>query len=195
MILTSGAARTTFAQQRVQRKRSSAVTIQTDRIRFDASQGPRLLGPTDGERVDLDTLGVRFMVWGAESGGGFSLVEHPIAPRGLCAPLHRHTHEDEYSYVVEGRMGAQLGDDVVYAEVGDLVFKPRGQWHTFWNAGDGPCRILEIISPAGFEQFFAEIGSGAAPPDVGARYGLEFDLASVPRLCEEHGLTFAMPGD
>jgi len=171
------------------------VTIQTDRTRFDATQGPRLVGPNDGERVDLATLGVRFMVWGAESGGGFSLVEHPIPPRGLCAPLHRHAHEDEYSYVVEGRMGAQLGDDVVYAGVGDLVFKPRNQWHTFWNAGDGPCRILEIISPAGFEQFFAEIGAGAAPPEAGARYGLEFDLASVPRLCEEHGLTFAMPGE
>ena len=171
------------------------MNIETERIRFDASQGPRLVGPDDGERVDLATLGVRFMVWGAESGGGFSLVEHPIPPRGLCAPLHRHTREDEYSYVVEGRMGAQLGDDVVYAEVGDLVFKPRGQWHTFWNAGDGPCRILEIISPAGFEQFFAEIGAGAAPPEAGARYGLEFDPDSVARLCEEHGLTFAMPGD
>ncbi|MEY2514547.1 MAG: hypothetical protein QOJ89_1905 [bacterium] len=38
-------------------------------------------------------------------------------------------------------MGAQLGADIVLADVGDLVFKPRGQWHTFWNAGDGPCRI------------------------------------------------------
>jgi len=37
--------------------------------------------------------------------------------------------------------------------------------------------------------------SGGAPPDAGARYGLEFDLESIPRLCEEHGLTFAMPGD
>lgn len=109
--------------------------------RFDGSDGPRLVGPADGKRVDLTTLGVRFMIWSAESGGGFSLVEHPIPPRALCAPLHRHTHEDEYSYVLEGRMGAQLGDDVVFADVGDLVFKPRGQWHTFWNAGDDPCRI------------------------------------------------------
>jgi len=161
--------------------------------RFDGSDGPRLVGPTDGKRVDLTTLGVRFMIWSAESGGGFSLVEHPIPPRCLCAPMHRHTHEDEYSYVLEGRMGAQLGGDVVFADVGDLVFKPRGQWHTFWNAGDTPCRILEIISPGGFEQFFAERGDGSARPDAGARYGLEFDLESIPRLCEEHGLTFERP--
>ena len=168
---------------------------ETERARFDGTQGPRIVGPDDGECVDLETFGIRFMIWTAETGGGFSLVEHPIPPRGLCAPLHRHTHEDEYRYVLEGRMGAQLGDDVVYAEVGDLVFKPRGQWHTFWNAGDTPCRILEIISPGGFEEFFAEIGRGAAPPEAGARYGLEFDLESIPRLCAEHGLNFALPGE
>ena len=65
-------------------------------------------------------------------------------------------------------MGALLGDDVVEAGPGDLVYKPRGQWHTFWNAGDEPARILEIISPAGFEQFFAELAplaaGGAARP-------------------------------
>ena len=76
------------------------------------------------------------MVWSEESGGGFSLVEHPIPPRTLVAPMHRHANEDEYSYVLEGRMGAQLGEEVVYAEAGTLVFKPRDQWHTFWNAGD-----------------------------------------------------------
>ncbi|HVF77533.1 MAG TPA: cupin domain-containing protein [Solirubrobacteraceae bacterium] len=171
------------------------MSTETERRRFDGTGGPRLIGPGDGERVDLATLGVRFMIWAAESGGGFSLVEHPIPPRGLCAPLHRHTHEDEYSYVLEGRMGAQLGRDVVFAEVGDLVFKPRGQWHTFWNAGDEPCRILEIISPGGFEEFFAELGRGAAPPDAGALFGLEFDLESIPRLCEEHNLIFGMPGE
>ena len=86
--------------------------------RFEASEGPRILGPNDGKAVDLGSVGVRFMVWSEESGGGFSLVEHPIPPRTLAAPLHRHTNEDEYSYVLEGRMGAQLGDEVVYAEKG-----------------------------------------------------------------------------
>jgi mannose-6-phosphate isomerase-like protein (cupin superfamily) len=117
--------------------------------RFEASEGPRILGPNDGKALDFGSFGVRFIVWSEESGGGFSLVEHPIPPRTLVAPLHLHTNEDEYSHVLEGRMGAQLGDEVVYAEKGDLVFKPRNQWHTFWNAGDEPCRILEIISPEG----------------------------------------------
>ena len=170
--------------------------------RFDGSTGPRIIGPRDGKFVDLQSVGVRFMVWGAESGGGFSLVEHPIPPRTLVAPLHLHEREDEYSYVLEGRMGAQLGDDVVYAEAGDLVFKPRNQWHTFWNAGDTPCRILEIISPAGFEHFFNELGeqmaaaqavSVAAVPDLaglGARYGHYFQPESIARLCREHGLVY-----
>ena len=80
-----------------------------------------------------------------------------MSPRALAAPLHRHTREDEYSYVLEGRVGALLGDEVLVAGPGDLIFKPRNQWHTFWNAGDEPARILEIISPAGFERFFDEL--------------------------------------
>ena len=172
--------------------------------RFDGSTGPRIIGPRDGKFVDLRSVGVRFMVWGAESGGGFSLVEHPIPPRTLVAPLHLHEREDEYSYVLEGRMGAQLGDDVVIAEAGDLVFKPRNQWHTFWNAGDTPCRILEVISPAGFEHFFDELGehmaaaqatSVAVVPDLAglaARYGHYFQPESIARLCGEHGLVYPM---
>ena len=162
----------------------------------EPTPAPRILGPNDGKAIDLGALGVRFMVWGEESGGGFSLVEHPIPSRTLAAPLHRHTNEDEYSYVLEGRMGATLGDEVVYAEKGDLVFKPRGQWHTFWNAGDEPCRILEIISPGGFEHLFEEAAedpeamTGEAAVSLDVRYGLEVDYNSVGRLCEEYGLTF-----
>lgn len=136
------------------------------------------------------------MIDGSDSGGGFSLVEHPIPPRTLGAPLHRHSREDEYSYVLEGRVGALLGDEVVIGEVGDLIFKPRGQWHSFWNAGDEPARILEIISPAGFEHYFEELvdmgGPAGFPPDalvtLREKYGLEMDLSSVPGLIERFGL-------
>lgn len=163
------------------------------------SGSPRVLGPGDGKAVDLGSIGVRFMIRSEESGGRFSLVEHPIPPRTLVAPLHRHTNEDEYSFVLEGRMGARLGEEVVYAVEGDLVFKPRAQWHTFWNAGDGPCRILEIISPGGFERLFEAVAedpeamAGETALALDARYAVEVDYESVERLCEEHGLTFPDP--
>jgi mannose-6-phosphate isomerase-like protein (cupin superfamily) len=158
-----------------------------------------VLRPTEGESVELPGLGVRFMIDGEESGGGFSLVEHPIPPRTLAAPLHRHTNEDEYSYVLEGRVGMQLGDETLEAGPGDLVFKPRGQWHTFWNPGDEPARLLEIISPGGFERYFGEIAPllppNAKEPDperlgeVRERYSLEMDYGSMGPLVERHGLT------
>jgi mannose-6-phosphate isomerase-like protein (cupin superfamily) len=163
--------------------------------------GPRLLGPAEGTTGFLGSIGVRFMIDGAEADERFSLVEHPMSPRALAAPLHRHAREDEYSYVLEGRMGALLGDEVVYAEAGDLVWKPRNQWHTFWNAGDENCRILEIISPAGFERFFAELdGLGGAlkadPNDLAAlnaRYSLEMQPDSVPGLLERFDLRIGEP--
>jgi len=168
--------------------------------RFDGSQGPRVVGPDGGKLVDLGSIGARMMAWTEETGGGFSLVEHPMPPRRLAAPIHRHSREDEYSFVLEGRMGALLGEEVVHAEAGDFAFKPRDQWHTFWNAGDEPCRILEIISPGGFEHFFDELGaitaSGEFKPEqlgeLGERYGLELQPESIPRLCEEHGLDHPM---
>jgi mannose-6-phosphate isomerase-like protein (cupin superfamily) len=158
----------------------------------------RVLGPTEGKAGFLGSIGVRFMVDGKATDGGFSLVEHPMSPRALAAPLHRHLREDEYSYVIEGRMGALLGDDVLEAGTGDLVFKPRGEWHTFWNADDEPCRILEVIAPAGFEGFFAELvdlgGVAQADPAIlGSlceRYALEMDPSSVPGLIERFGVRF-----
>lgn len=159
----------------------------------------RVLGPADGEVGRLASIGVRFMISSEESGGGFSLVEHPMPPHALAAPLHRHSREDEYSFVLEGRVGALLGDEVVYGGPGDLIFKPRDQWHTFWNGGEEPARILEVISPAGFERFFREVVDlppTAGPEDraaVGARYGLEFDFDSIARLIEEYGLRFGPP--
>jgi mannose-6-phosphate isomerase-like protein (cupin superfamily) len=163
-----------------------------------ATATARVLGPRDGKAGFLGSIGVRFMIDGDEAAERFSLVEHPMAPHALAAPLHRHNREDEYSFVLEGSVGALLGDDVVIGKPGDLIFKPRGQWHTFWNAGDVPARILEIISPAGFERFFAELvelggAANASPEALGelcARYELEMDPESVPGLVERFDVVF-----
>jgi hypothetical protein len=89
----------------------------------------------------------------------------------------------------------------VTAGPGTWVFKPRDQWHTFWNAGDTPARILEIIAPAGFEQFFEELvdmgGVTKADPEVLGelcqRYALEMDPDSIPGLLERFDLVIGEP--
>jgi mannose-6-phosphate isomerase-like protein (cupin superfamily) len=161
-----------------------------------ATAGPKIVSPHQGDEGFLGSIGVRWLIDGFEADERFSLVEHPMSPRALAAPLHLHTREDEYSFVLEGRMGALLGDDVVEAGPGDLVHKPRNQWHTFWNAGDEPCRILEIISPAGFEVFFRELnalgGAITADPEqlaqLNERYGLIMQPETVPDLLRRFGL-------
>jgi mannose-6-phosphate isomerase-like protein (cupin superfamily) len=166
-----------------------------------ATTTAKVLGPKDGKAGFLGSIGVRFMIDGQESSGGFSLIEHPMSARALAAPLHRHTREDEYSYVLEGRVGALLGEDTVTGGPGDLIFKPRNQWHTFWNAGEEPARILEIISPAGFEHFFEELvdlgGVTQTDPEtlieLCGRYALEMDPESVPALLQRFELQF--PGE
>lgn len=150
--------------------------------------------PDEGDFFDFGGLGVRWTIDGADSGQRFAVVHHPIAPHALAAPLHFHHNEDEYSFVLKGSLGALLGEEVVVAETGSWVFKPRGQWHTFWNPADVPCEIIEIISPAGFENFFREVaeiwGDVEQFQRVNAKYNLDMDFDSVPRLCERFGLTF-----
>ncbi|HMP89521.1 MAG TPA: cupin domain-containing protein [Kiritimatiellia bacterium] len=155
---------------------------------------PIIIGKDQGGFFDFGGLGVRWKIDGSQSQNRFSIVHHPLAPRALAAPLHFHHNEDEYSYVIKGKLGALLGDDVVVAEAGDWVFKPRGQWHTFWNAGDEPCEIIEVISPAGFENFFREVaaawGDMAKFAEINARYRLDMKFESVPELCQRFNLTF-----
>jgi oxalate decarboxylase/phosphoglucose isomerase-like protein (cupin superfamily) len=110
-----------------------------------------------------------------------------VPPRVLAAPLHRHHKEDEYTVVLEGRLGVQLGDSVVEAVPGTWIIKLRNQWHTFWNAGDVPCRTIEIVSPAGFEHYFTEVAAVGSNIDrlvrLNAKYGLDMDFESVSIFC------------
>lgn len=156
-----------------------------------------LLSSDDRPAVRLQHIGVRYMISGAQTGGLFSVVEHPIDPASLAAPYHTHTREDEYSIVLEGDVGFALDEKVVIAHSGDTIFKPRNVRHAFWNAGAGPARILEIITPAGFENYFAEVSEvfarsgppdGAALASIAARYGLRMERNTIPDLLAKHGL-------
>ena len=144
-------------------------------------------GPDEGDRADFPVLGNRFLIRSEQTGGRFALIEHTIAPRALGAPTHTHEREDEYSFVLSGRMGALLGEEVLEAGPGELIEKPRGIPHAFWNAIDEETRLLELISPGGFEQYFIEMApllNVEGPPDVEAvgevqqRYALSMDIGS-----------------
>ncbi len=114
-----------------------------------------MLRGDEGRAVSLGGIGVVFKLFGEDTNGAFSIVEHPLQPRTLVPP-HMHSETDEFSIVVEGKIGARIGDQVIEASRGSYVLKPRGIPHTFWNPGDTLAKIVEIISPPGFEKFFEE---------------------------------------
>ena len=155
------------------------------------------MSPAPGERADFPGLGTRYLIPSDETDGRFALLEHTIPPRALAAPTHTHEREDEYSFVLSGRMGAMVGDDVTEAGPGELVMKPRRIPHAFWSAADEETRLLELISPGGFDRYFADLApllSAGGPPDfaalaeVQARYGLAMDPDSIGPLTERFGL-------
>jgi mannose-6-phosphate isomerase-like protein (cupin superfamily) len=161
-------------------------------------EGRLVVAAGEGEVVLAGGFGVVGKVSGEQTGGAFSIVEHPLEPGVLGAPPHAHANEDETSFVIEGEIGVMIGEEELRAGAGSYVFKPRGVVHAFWNPGPESARILEIISPAGFERYFEELAgvlSADGPPDleriseVAGRYGLTFHIEQVPGLLERHGLT------
>src|SRR4051794_30651795 len=153
--------------------------------------------PGEGEERDLGTIGVVFKLFGEQTNGSVSIVEHPFPVRA-CVPPHLHTREDEYSIVTEGEIGFRSGDREVVLPAGGYITKPRGEMHTMWNAGTVPARMIEIISPAGFEDFFREMADAVESGpltaeimgDLAERYGLEFgNPAWLPDVIARYGLT------
>ena len=144
----------------------------------------------EGRSVSLGGMGVVFKISGSDTGGAFAVVEHPIEAGRLVLP-HVHLREDEYSYVLEGTIGARVGDDEIVAGPGSYVIKPRGLMHTFWNAGPAPARLLEVIAPAGFETYFIELGEAGDPArrqELAAKYGVTYSSEWVAELISRYDL-------
>ena len=133
----------------------------------------------------------------ASQTGGISIVEHTFDP-GVLVPPHRHTQEDEISCVISGEIGFRSDGREVSLTAGGYIVKPRGELHSMWNAGAEPARMIEIITPAGFEKYFMELAEATAAagrrPDpsviapIAARFGLTFDFTEVPDIVARHGL-------
>ena len=160
------------------------------------------------DRVQIGGFGTRFLTTAAAEtpegvGGGalpFALLEHTLAPGLLGAPPHRHSREDEISYVLEGTLCVWHRDGyVIEAGPGTVVRKPRGEWHTFWNADDVPVRFLDVVSPPEFAGYFRELAAlipEQGAPDqariaaLAARYGVEFDFGAIGLILSQYDLHF-----
>jgi quercetin dioxygenase-like cupin family protein len=160
---------------------------------------PLVIRPPEGLSTPLGSTAAIHKIPGAVTQGRLAIVEHTLPPRYLASPMHRHSREDELSIVLTGQLGAKLGDDVVVAQAGSYVLKPRGQWHTYWNAGDTDLRFIELLVPAGIEGYFERLSrlfatAGAPSHDdveiLAHEYGLQFDFQGVPALCQQFGLRF-----
>jgi quercetin dioxygenase-like cupin family protein len=149
------------------------------------------------ESVHFRALGTTFKVLSSSVGGSAAIVEHTLEPNCIGAPMHRHTHENEISYVLEGQLTVFQNGIVQTAHAGEYIVKPLGIFHTFWNAGASVVRFIEVITPGNFENYFAELApflKNGQPPQLdkvrqtAQKYGLEVDMNATIPLIEKYGL-------
>jgi quercetin dioxygenase-like cupin family protein len=149
------------------------------------------------QSVFFRALGTTYKVLSSSVGGSAAVVEHTLQAKSLGAPMHKHTHENEISCVLEGELSVMQNGEVQTAGPGEYIVKPKGIFHTFWNAGNDTVRFIEIITPGNFEYYFAELAPfllPGRPPqmdrvrEVGAKYGLIVDPNAAEEIVKKYGL-------
>lgn len=135
----------------------------------------------------------RFLVDSTGSGGRLAVVEHLLAPHAIAAPMHRHTLEDEFSLILEGRVWFVAAGKEHVAEFGDFVFKPRGEWHTLLRRRRRAGADARADLALGLEEAFQIIGTATEDVDLGpliARFGGDADPEATAALVDKYTLTF-----
>lgn len=115
-------------------------------------------------------LNLELKVTGADTDGNFAiglLRAEPLAG----PPLHMHTREDEWFYVLSGELTFQVDQEIFTAGPGTSVFAPRNVPHTWRNLSDQPVEAVSMVTPAAFVGFLQETG-GIPEGDDGARIEL-----------------------
>lgn len=122
---------------------------------------PSMVAPGEGKTIALQGgHTVTFLHRAINS--GYSLIEWMAPPAIPGPPLHVHRVTDEGFYVLEGTLGFQVGEQTIHGLSGAYIFTLRGLAHTYWNQGSTPAKLLILISPPGFEQYFEELSEGLA---------------------------------
>ena len=137
--------------------------------------------PIDGGRK-VNVLGVTLIirVHGRDTNGVLSVVESHDAS-GDGPPPHVHHREDETFQILEGEYEFMVDGKTIRATPGTTLFAPRGVPHTYRRVGQGPGRLMCVITPSGFEGFFEEIGALSSQEqqnipqvmEIARKFGLE----------------------
>jgi quercetin dioxygenase-like cupin family protein len=142
--------------------------------------GPHLLGPGEGEHHDALSAQIVIKAAAEQTGGSFFLAESTLAPGFAGPPPHCHRELHDMFYVLEGTLTLRLGDRTIEADPGSFACVPPGVVHTFRNDSDGPVRLLNFNTPAGFENYMRDLAevaqSGPLTPEVIARVASRYDF-------------------
>lgn len=149
------------------------------------------------QHIFFRALGTTYKVLSKSVNGSAAIVEHTVEPKSIGAPMHKHTHEDEISYVLQGKLTVIQNGEVQTAGPGEYIVKPRGIFHTFWNSGDERIRFIEFITPGNFEYYFADMAPFLLPDqppqinkikETAAKYGLIVDPYAANEIIKQYGL-------
>lgn len=132
---------------------------------FESSAEPYALDREEGTPIWFMGSLITIKATAATTGGSFSLVEQ-LAPPGPAAPWHVHREDDEFFYVVEGKITARIGEETIEAGAGSTLYLPHGVPHSYRIDGPDPARIVATVSSPGFEQYFVEAGDPAEEFDL-----------------------------
>ena len=119
-----------------------------------------------------------------ETKGAMSIVDS-TCPAGSGPPRHVHGREDEIFVNLSGEIEVWIEGESRTLGPGEAAFVPRGTEHTFRVIGNLPSRHLVILTPGGFEGFFAEMARG--------RFAIPGDMPAIEESAARHSLRFTGP--
>jgi quercetin dioxygenase-like cupin family protein len=157
----------------------------------DEEIAPIALAPGEGESLWFLGSHASVKASAETTAGRVAVIEH-LSPRGSGSPLHVHSNEDEWFYVIEGELTFWVGGQVITAPAGSFVYGPRDIPHTFTVTSD-QARFLLVVEPAGFENFVRILSEPAARTELPPAPTEPPDMEAMLRVAAEYGLEILGP--